>query len=620
MARRRWLSVVILILTLLAAVTPSSASVGRLVANQNIGTDIDSSNFHWYFLNGGVLPAGAPYKLKMQGGETRFIFARMHAYSPRTNQDDYLLLSQRVECHPADKDAAVMNPDKSIPESTNHVPFAFPHQATTQNIVPGSDLILRGRWIYTAPATGDYICRQWGLTFDTGYPDASNPANFSSAPIQVIAGTQAVPETYLSISDIAQVGVVTWAQQTTIAQGVSATILAKDWTADVRNKNAVVVTADIQGTACTDTSPSECSQGNGSSGTKFTSTLKIWQKNAAGAKCSAPMSTYSPTPNPSIITSKVHHAKILHQQTHTLRLTGANADCTRNMHAQLDVTVLNAAPYQSPLGVTGSSLGIAQNDFCASRSGWVQRHTNTDGPPENLLCFGSETYGDKGFVGDWDGNGTSTPGVWRQSGPLDLHWFLSNNTDGTVATDIGGWGSHGDIPVIGNWSLLDGKDRTGVFRPLTCQWFLQTDDDLGIEIQFVLPNPCTPNITPLAGDWDGIGHDGVGYVYSPQSGAPRWVLTNNLNGTLSSPAIDFFFGSRDDAKIAGDWNGDTVDTPGVVRTDPMTGFGRWFLQNGFATGSMIEFAFGGSSDTPIVGDFNGGLPHTDTPGRAMGDL
>ena len=83
----------------------------------------------------------------------------------------------------------------------------------------------------------------------------------------------------------------------------------------------------------------------------------------------------------------------------------------------------------------------------------------------------------------------------------------------------------------------------------------------------------------------------------------RWHLTRADGG----PNIVFDFGNPGDSPVVGDWNGDGVDTPGVVRE------GRWFLRNSNSTGSADKvFWFGDPGDRPFAGDWNGN--GVDTPG------
>jgi hypothetical protein len=101
----------------------------------------------------------------------------------------------------------------------------------------------------------------------------------------------------------------------------------------------------------------------------------------------------------------------------------------------------------------------------------------------------------------------------------------------------------------------------------------------------------------------------VGALLAP-IGSPvgRWQLRNANSSGLAD--VEFNFGSTDLIPVAGDWNGDGIDTPGAYK--PSTG--EWFLRNSNTGGSAeISFTYGGCCDLlPVVGDWN--KDGTDTPG------
>ena len=64
----------------------------------------------------------------------------------------------------------------------------------------------------------------------------------------------------------------------------------------------------------------------------------------------------------------------------------------------------------------------------------------------------------------------------------------------------------------------------------------------------------------------------------------------------------FHYGTPGDHPVAGDWNGDGIDTIGVFRD------GRWHRDidgDGQWTNSDVQENFGQKGDLPVVGDFNG---------------
>jgi hypothetical protein len=108
---------------------------------------------------------------------------------------------------------------------------------------------------------------------------------------------------------------------------------------------------------------------------------------------------------------------------------------------------------------------------------------------------------------------------------------------------------------------------------------------------------------PLAGDWNGDGVDSPGAF----TNIGNWFLRNsNTSGEAESI---FAFGASGDAPVVGDWNNDGIDTIGVFRSSAIS----WFLRNSNSSGAAdLTFSYGVSGYTPVTGDWNG--DGTDTIG------
>jgi hypothetical protein len=108
----------------------------------------------------------------------------------------------------------------------------------------------------------------------------------------------------------------------------------------------------------------------------------------------------------------------------------------------------------------------------------------------------------------------------------------------------------------------------------------------------------------LAGDWNGDGVDTPG-IYRQRAGvAPLWVLSNRPSG--NGPLISFGWGNpTGDIPIVGDWDGDGTDTVGLLR--PGGGANTFFLAtaNAAGGGEPAPFTLGNPGDAPITGDWNG---------------
>ena len=107
---------------------------------------------------------------------------------------------------------------------------------------------------------------------------------------------------------------------------------------------------------------------------------------------------------------------------------------------------------------------------------------------------------------------------------------------------------------------------------------------------------------PIVGDWNGDGIDTPGVVRGD-----KWHLRNSNTGGVAD--VSFGYGMPGDIPIVGDWNGDGIDTPGVVRGD------TWYLRNSNSGGiADIGLKYGNPGDIAIVGDWNG--DGRDSPGVA----
>ncbi len=208
---------------------------------------------------------------------------------------------------------------------------------------------------------------------------------------------------------------------------------------------------------------------------------------------------------------------------------------------------------------------------------WLLRNTLSAGAPDTIFRYGGRDN-DRPLMGDWNGDGTRTPGVAR--GNL----FLLRNSNSRGAPDIRfRFGRASDRPVVGDWNG-NGRDTIGMVRERV---FLlkNTNRGGGPDLRFGFGRA---EDTPIVGDWNGNGRDTVGRVRD------RVFLLRNAN--TSGPAgIRFGFGRAEDTPIVGDWNDNGRDTVGRVRDRV------FLLQNTNASGPAgIRFGFGRAGDDPLV--------------------
>jgi predicted outer membrane repeat protein len=220
--------------------------------------------------------------------------------------------------------------------------------------------------------------------------------------------------------------------------------------------------------------------------------------------------------------------------------------------------------------------------FRPSNGALYLKNTNATGFADIAINYGlGEDYP---VVGDWDGDGVDTIGVYRNG-----TFYLRNSNTIGFADIVFAFGSPGDQPIAGDWNG-DGVDTIGVYRNGT--FFLRNSNSTGIpNAGFALGNPGDIGI---AGDWNGDGMDSTG-VFRPSNGA---LYLKNTNATgFADTQINY--GLPGDKPVTGDWNGDGMDTIGVYRN------GTFYLRNSNTVGyADLVFALGINGDMPIAGNWD----------------
>ncbi len=248
--------------------------------------------------------------------------------------------------------------------------------------------------------------------------------------------------------------------------------------------------------------------------------------------------------------------------------------------------------HQPPTSATDAPLDADQVGLVDPATGmWSLR-----GESGAVTSFFYGNPGDKPFMGDWDGDGVDTPGLYRQS---DGFVYLRNSNTQGVADIRFFFGNPGDLPLAGDFDG-DGYDTVSIYRPSEARIYVinelgANDGGLGeADFSYIFGNPGDK---PFVGDFNGDGSDTIGlhrettgFVYFRQS---------NTQGIADA---EFFFGNPDDRLVAGDWGVvDGVDTPAVFRPSDSAFYFRYTNTQGNADGS---FVFGESDHLPVAGKWN----------------
>lgn len=208
---------------------------------------------------------------------------------------------------------------------------------------------------------------------------------------------------------------------------------------------------------------------------------------------------------------------------------------------------------------------------------------------------------DQPIAGDWNGDGIDTIGGYNNA----LGQFQLRNTNDTGSADISViFGAGNQIPIAGDWDG-DGIDTIGVFDPASMAFFLKNSFTKGgADIAFNF-GVAGQGAIPIAGDWNGDGIDTIG-LYIPSTKTYQ-LRNSNSNGAAD---LQFVFnvtsGGGYFRPVAGDWDGDGVDTIGVVVRGFIGTATRFALRNSNSSGpDDISVSFGTTGDLPVVGNFDG---------------
>jgi len=188
------------------------------------------------------------------------------------------------------------------------------------------------------------------------------------------------------------------------------------------------------------------------------------------------------------------------------------------------------------------------------------------------------------LVGDFNGDGIDQVAIYVAG-----QWFVDLNGNG-VWDEGDLWlrlGNELDRPVVGDWDG-DGKADIAIFGR---QW--QRDPE-AIAQDPGLPSPANKRRREFV-----------------QTASSRKIdleqnreLRNGIRGPIRADAIDhvFRYGEQPDTPLAGDWNGDGIDSVAIFRA------GQWTLNargDGRLTAHDETVSFGQAGDIPIAGDWNG---------------
>lgn len=133
-------------------------------------------------------------------------------------------------------------------------------------------------------------------------------------------------------------------------------------------------------------------------------------------------------------------------------------------------------------------------------------------------------YGQKGdhaVVGDWNGDGIYTVGVYRNGS-----WYLDMDGDGKWSDGdvVVQFGQEGDLPIVGDWTG-DGISKLGIYRNGT--FYLDTNNNRQLDAADKVFQLGHAGDKPVVGDWTGDGIDKVGVFQDAAAPSVQTATSGN---------------------------------------------------------------------------------------------
>jgi parallel beta-helix repeat protein len=184
------------------------------------------------------------------------------------------------------------------------------------------------------------------------------------------------------------------------------------------------------------------------------------------------------------------------------------------------------------------TIGVVRPNTATGTLTWFLRNENSPGAPDiTPFAYGAASW--VPVAGDWNGDGVTTVGAFDpigQFGKAPATWYLRNeNSAGAADITPFAFGAAGWKPVVGDWDG-NGTTTVGVFDPVgefgqpPATWYLRNSNSAG-----------AANITPFsygAGSWTPVAGDWID---------PPLPLHALGGGVLGGPAVNLLTRDAADA-------------------------------------------------------------------------
>lgn len=227
--------------------------------------------------------------------------------------------------------------------------------------------------------------------------------------------------------------------------------------------------------------------------------------------------------------------------------------------------------------------------FDRATNGFFVKYQPGGGSGDAAFQFGSGAMATIPLMGDWDGDGLRTPGLYD---PASGTFFLRNTLDSGSADHVIRFGPPGAgwQPLVGDW---DGDRRATIGFYSGDAFFLRNELAGGLADLIVDFGPAGSGWTAVVGDWTGDGTTSVG-LYAQGT----FFLKHDLTGGHADATFQFGPAGQGFVPLAGDWNGNGIDSIGLYAQ------GATFLRHHNGPGAADQTFLYGPSDSgwmPLVG-------------------
>lgn len=209
----------------------------------------------------------------------------------------------------------------------------------------------------------------------------------------------------------------------------------------------------------------------------------------------------------------------------------------------------------------------------------------------------------KPVMGDWNGDGVDTLGIYGSFAGQDQFILINNNAGGSPDFIFPITGSAaGDQPISGRWDNTMTADGVGLYRVSNGMVYLKKTLATGApNYSLALPSiGCGFSVSILVGDWDGNVIDGVSQRCDTSA---VYYLSHETTGVaIPAPFNSISFAAGTDIPFGGDWLGLGVSSIGAYRPSTQTFYLRLYTDADASTLAVSVTPTGGvqAGDVPVV--------------------